>query len=241
MDISSPAAPTGVDVDIGRVVRNLGVVPARASSRRGVTVPTPTRGMRSVFLQTALIRPSLLLLDTLNYFRVGRTAVVGVAVSASSGGVVLRRGRTGGFARVIARETADGAADGAAEEATLLRLVASVGGARAIDVAYATAARRVGVLVGVVVLHKLTVGFVVLAFAFGVARRRANVSSTATAGVSNGFLGRASELASTRGAIVLGAETMSGRFARLRTDVASAASSTRFEFTTTGLGSGHDR
>ena len=40
-------------------------------------------------------------------------------------------------------------------------------------------------LVGVVVLHELAVGLVVLAFALRIARRRANVSSTTTARVSD--------------------------------------------------------
>lgn len=39
-------------------------------------------------------------------------------------------------------------------------------------------------LVGIIVLHKLFVGFVAFAVTFGIARRGANVPSTTTAGVS---------------------------------------------------------
>jgi uncharacterized membrane protein HdeD (DUF308 family) len=43
----------------------------------------------------------------------------------------------------------------------------------------------VGVVVGVIVLHKLAVSFVALAFVFGITRRRADVSSTTTARVND--------------------------------------------------------
>jgi hypothetical protein len=267
MDIASATASTSVRVVLtGRMVWSLLVVRARAGSRRSITVPSSARSVRSVIIQTIPIRVSLLLLYTLSLVRVGRCAIVGIAIAASAGGVVL--GRVEALARVITRDTINQRAEDA------FVIVRGVAGAGAIDVADAAAAGRVNVLVGVVVLDKLAVGFVPFAFVLrfaGIAGRRANVSGTATASVNDVLVVRVADFAdftATRGAKVIGALTSSAGdgVARLRTNITNTTSSTGtlFEcepalpyrpiygvvvaaksgetyvfFTTTGLGSGH--
>ena len=111
---------------------------------------------RSAVVQTALIRVSLLLLDTLSLARVGRRALVGIAIPASAGGVVVVRKvvvrmvvvrvmvvrvmvvrGAGALTRIITRDAADQIAE------DTFGMVRSVTGAGAIDVADAATAGRV--------------------------------------------------------------------------------------------------